>query len=227
MSAIQQLILYATLALLFGLLLGLVIRGRCATCRFFTAYVAYVLVWGTLIMAWPSVFYTSSAWAIGQIAESLLLLGVGIELGYRVLKVFPGARRSAGMLLLIVSVSVAMTVLTAPAPLIHPGSPGSWVLLAYQVFPRLSTGVAWLLTAIGALILWYRLPLEHLEKAVLLGLIPYLLVFTIALNLGTSFGLRFGQHADYAHTTAYLGLVGYWTHVVWGNLKARPCPTAQ
>jgi hypothetical protein len=218
MALLQQLILYATLVLLLGVLVGLVRRRRFTACYSFTAYVTYTLVWGSLIMTWPRVFYTSGSWAIGQIIENLLLLGVGLELGYRVFRAFPGARQSAGMLLLVVFVSVALTVLTTPAPLSHPGGP-AWILLALWVVPRLSTGVAWLLTAIGAVVLWYRLPIGAFEKAILVGLIPYLLIFTIALSVSRSFGFGIGPYATYAHTTAYLVLVGYWTHLVWRARK--------
>ena len=64
--------------------------------------------------------------------------------------------------------------------------------------------------------LWYRIPVEPFGKAIVLGFTPYLVVFTIAMNALSVFGWHQSINvlSGYAHSIAYLALVGYWNVAV-------------
>jgi hypothetical protein len=73
-----------------------------------------------------------------------------------------------------------------------------------------------MLTVLAGLVLWYRLPLGPLPKAILLGYAPYLLVFTIGMSL--LFGTGHPQiraWVGYIDTAAFFLLVNYWCRVAW------------
>jgi hypothetical protein len=87
--------------------------------------------------------------------------------------------------------------------------------LALNLQPYVLAGTVWLFLAISALILWYRLPVVPLHKALLLGFVPYLLIFTVAINLLKAFGGNVRAYAGYLKSAAYVALVAYWAVVAW------------
>jgi hypothetical protein len=100
--------------------------------------------------------------------------------------------------------------------------------LISRVQPLVLFGAIWLLTGIAAVILWYRLPVHPLHKAILVGLVPYLLVFTISLNLIESWGWwEVDDFVIFFPTLAWLLVLGFWTVVAWrpGDVPVRaPAP---
>jgi hypothetical protein len=104
----------------------------------------------------------------------------------------------------------------------------------YQSFlgnlqPRVLYGSIWLFTAIAALILWYRLPVNPFCKSVLLGYVPYLLVFTLTMNvlgvLGKADWER-GWPVRYLNQLAYLALMLHWTRAAWRRVEEPDRPPA-
>ena len=87
--------------------------------------------------------------------------------------------------------------------------------LAMDLQPYVLAGTLWLFLAISALILWYRLPVAPLHKALLLGFVPYLLIFTVALNMLKAYGGSVREYAGYGKNVAYLALLAYWAMVAW------------
>ena len=100
--------------------------------------------------------------------------------------------------------------------------------------PRMASAAIWMLTALAGLVLWYRLPLTPLPRAVLMGYAPYLLVFTIGISLlflPGSPNLR--VWAGYVDPLAYFVLTNYWLRVAWRTAPESallpppaPSPTA-
>jgi hypothetical protein len=86
--------------------------------------------------------------------------------------------------------------------------------------PRVLNGTVWLLTGMAVLILWYRLPVDRFHKAILTGLVPYLLVFTIGLNAIESYNWSksIQEWRNLVDTSAYLLLLGYWARAAWAPL---------
>ena len=86
------------------------------------------------------------------------------------------------------------------------------------------------MTGIAALILWYRLPVDPMHKAILVGWVPYLLVFALGLKFLADHGWdKWLPALNYISTTAYFLLLVYWTRAAWApaGVQARaPAPLA-
>jgi hypothetical protein len=204
--------------ILVVVLLGILVRRRAASCYSFTVYIVAVLVCEVLITAWPVRFHTWNFWVFKEILLIVLKFAIALELAARTFRAFPGARSTArGVALLVVLISLA-AVLSLPAPT-NPGFPE----LASQVVPRIVNGTIWLFTALAAVILWYRLPVDLFHKAILVGFVPYLLVFTVALNLLVVFEgeAKWLAMASYLQSVAYVLLLGYWGYAAWRPLEGR------
>ena len=59
-----------------------------------------------------------------------------------------------------------------------------------------------------------------LHKALLLGFVPYLLVFTVAINLLRAFGGDARAVAGYLKNVAYQVLLAYWVYAAWRRWPA-------
>jgi hypothetical protein len=68
--------------------------------------------------------------------------------------------------------------------------------------------------------LWYHVPLHPIHKAVLLDLVPYLLVFTVVLQVLETFGWVPRDLANHINTTAFVSLLAFWMRVAWRPFMA-------
>jgi hypothetical protein len=85
-----------------------------------------------------------------------------------------------------------------------------------ESIPRMASAAIWILTALAALVLWYRLPLAPLPRAILMGYAPYLLVFTIGMSLLFDPGSqRIRVWVGYVDPLAFFVVVNYWCRVAW------------
>ena len=202
-------------------LVGLLVQGGYRACYSFTVYLMAVLVPDVMSIAWPERFHTWEFWMLKEIVHNLLKFAIALELAIRTFREFPGARATARTVVFLVVLLSLAGVLSVP--------PRHAELqdLASQLHPRILNGTIWLFTALAALILWYRLPVESLHKAILIGFVPYLLIFTIAMNALSSIGWHIHTVAGYAHTGAYFALLCYWTYAAWRPQQAlvRPART--
>jgi hypothetical protein len=202
------------LILLSACLAGLFVRRRQGLCVSFTVYLGAVLLSDTLVLLWPERFHFWSFWVLKESVHNLLKFGIALELTLRTFRAFPAARKTAAGLVLGV---LALTWVSV-------GPPGPWKAtraeeMALNLQPYVLAGTLWLFIAISMLILWYRLPVAPLHKALLLGFVPYLLIFTVAMNLLKAYGGDVRVLAGYVKNVAYLALIAYWTRVAW-----RPAP---
>ena len=160
---------------------------------------------------WPDRFYNWDNYILKEIVHNLLKFAIALELAYRTLRHFTGAlftgRRLVGCVFLAVAV-VALTSLTT-----H-GDPAD-VQLEWHA--RVLNGTIWLFTAVAAVILWYRLPVDPLHKAILVGFVPYLLVFSFVMRAIAELGWTAGGVFQRAHTLAYTALLLYWNRVAWSR----------
>jgi len=222
MATAEKIIVCAGLLLLAVCLTGLFVRRRQALCISFTLYLMAVLASDTLLLAWPARFLTWNFWVFKETVHNALKFAIALELTLRTFRAFPAARRTAAWL-----VGVAVLVLTwvtvgpfsgGPAPLIKASRPQE---LTVALQPYILAGTLWLFLAISVLILWYRLPVAPLHKALLLGFVPYLLIFTVSMNLLKAMGGDVRVTAGYVKNVAYLGLLAFWAIVAW---RAGPPP---
>ena len=116
---------------------------------------------------------------------------------------------TARRLLIVIFVATFAAVAALPAKQAgHVGFVG-------EVMPRILNGTVWLFVALAILILWYRLPVHWFQKAILLSYVPYLLVFTVAMNALGDLGWHRGAWLDQLNVWAYLVLLLFWTITAW------------
>lgn len=213
------------LLLLAACLAGLFVRRRQGLCVSFTLYLAAVFLSDALVLGWTQRFRIWDFWVLKESAHNLLKFGIALELTVRTFRSFPAARKTAAGLVLAVLALTWLTVgLADPTP--RREEAASTKELALNLQPYVLAGTLWLFIAISALILWYRLPVNPLHKAILLGFVPYLLVFTVAINLLRSFGTDVRALAGYLKNGAYQILLAYWAYTAWRRWPERPSAAA-
>src|SRR5262245_32482540 len=209
MSGLQHVIAGVAGTLLVVVFAGLFVRRRYEECLTFALYIGAVILAEFLILLWPAHFYTWECWVLSEIVHNLLKFGIALELAVRTFRVFPGATATARRLLFLV------VVVTGCATVTDPLSTPDYLIIAGDLHGRILHGTMWLFLSLTAVILWYRLPVSSFHKAILLGFVPYLLIFTLAMNLFRSFGWVINEYVGYLHSLAYVALLLYWTSAVW------------
>jgi hypothetical protein len=223
MSTLQTTIAVIGLIIMSVMLTGLAVRRRFDVAYTFTIYLAVVFVTELLSLTWPDPFYRRAFYLQKENVINALRFGVALELMYRTFRAFPGAHRTArGVFLVFVSVTLVIVMAATT------GDQTDVYTLVNKVQPQVLSASVWLFTALAAMILWYRLPVESFHKAILLGWVPYLLIFSAALNYVGSNGSalsegtkRIVELTNYVHTVAYLGLLSYWARAAWAPVGVR------
>jgi len=209
----------ASLALSVGLCLvalgGLVARRRVAVCRSFVPYLGAIALADLLTLSWPGTFFQQWFWFGKELVIHVLRFGVALELAYRTFRAFPSARASVRALALLI-LALTFGIVFAGTTDLEP-APGAEALglLISRVQPRILNGTIWLLTGIAGLILWYRLPVHPWHKAILTGLVAYLLAFSTSLSWIESQGWGVREYANHLHTGAFLLMLCYWAVAAW------------
>jgi hypothetical protein len=205
MSVLQRMIGWVGLLQLFALFGALLVRRHYRRAPIFTLYAGGVALTNTVV----GLHYTWETWMVHQVASAALRFGVALELTYAIFGAFPAAAVTARRVMLAMLVITALTVMSVS------GGDVTYTRFNSETIPRLATGAVWILTALAALVLWYRLPLGELHKAILLGYAPYLLVFTVAMNLLSSIGWHLRSWVGLVDSLAFIILANYWCRVAW------------
>jgi hypothetical protein len=224
-------------ALVLTVLTGLFVRGRYRVCYLFVLYLFVVLgadillLLGTKKVEGDGIlmsvlgakgFYSRKFWFIKELSINLLRFGVALELAYRTFRAFPGARSTArGVLLLLIGITL-VSVLAVTPQVSAENSDDRIEQVVGRLQPRALNGTVWLLTGIAGVVLWYRLPVDHFHKAILIGLVPFLLVFTIGLSLIETNNWNPGtvKSVNNLHTVAYQFLLAFWAWAAWAPFRA-------
>lgn len=220
-----------------AILAGLVARRRYRVCFSFVLYLLVILAADLLRLLGPSRlepasmlfpylgkagFSSRNFWFVKELMITLLRFAVALELAFRTFRSFPGARSTArGFLFLLLAVTLVSIVLVTPlVSAVDQDDRLEQVVGRLQ--PRVLNGTVWLLTGIAGLILWYRLPVDHFHKAILIGLVPYLLIFAIGLDRIESYEWKDSARELFnaVYTTAFLLLLAYWARAAWAPLRA-------
>lgn len=211
----QSAVTAAAILLTMAGLAGILVRRRAGVCWTFVVYLAFIAGADGLMLLWPDHFWHLPFFLGKEFVITVLRFAVALELTYRTFRAFPAARATARGVLLLVLMATLVMVFVGTGNLEAPeGAPALGPLFT-RVQPRVLSGSIWLLTAIAGLILWYRLPVRPLHKAILLGMVPYLLVFSVSLNLLESRGWEIVDSASYLNTLAYLLVLVYWAVAAW------------
>jgi hypothetical protein len=220
MSGAQRIIGFVGSLLVVALLVGLTVRRRHQQCYAFSAYLITILVADLLTILWPERFYRIDFWLAKESLQGLAKFAVAVELAVRTFRAFPGARATARRVIFVVLVMGLIAVLSMPG-----GALKEMSTVADTLLPRVLNGTIWVFAAIAALILWYRLPVDAWHKAILVGFVPFLLVFALAQNSLKTLGWDWREYTNYASTLAYVTLLSYWTYAAWRSEEpSRPLP---
>lgn len=225
MSFAQAALIFLSNAGLVAAFTGLVARRRLYLGYFFPAYLLAVVSLSSTIVLWPDRFHTWSFYWIKESIYSVLKVGVAVELSVTVFHAFPAARRVArGALGLVVLVTLFASWYATPGVSPHESAEQQWADYVVTLHPRITNGTAWLFGSLFGVILYYRLPLHTVHKAIAFGFMAYLLFLTYALDL-----LRrsdFGAHVlvAYANGVGYAAVAFLWAWAAWR--KDAPPPVA-
>jgi hypothetical protein len=213
MSAAQAWIGHASTAMLAVVVAGILARRRYRAWYFFALFLAVALVSGTMIGVWPRRFYTHDFWQAKETALNLLRFAMALELAYRTFRAFPGALSTLRWAVLFVLAVTFVAVFAVS------GGGTEFRSFMTELHPRVLNGSIWLFTAIAALIVWYRLPVDHFYKTVLLSYVPFLLIFTLTMNaLGSVTADRLGW-LSYLYQLAYLAMMIHWAAAAWRRVE--------
>jgi hypothetical protein len=189
-------------------LVGVCAKGRYRQCFAFPVYLVLVLLCDTLVSLWPGRFYVAWFWILQQSAWDLAKLAIGLELGFRLFRGFPGGRPVARLSITGVAIATTMAVLSFPAGL-------TYTAVVLEWHPRVLTGTIWLMTMLALLVVWYRLPVHPFQKAILMGFVPYLVVFVSLLSVLRSHGWVVRPWFNLADACAYLAASSSWAVAAW------------
>ena len=208
MTASQVLIAHAVKLLVLLTLAGILARRRWSACWSFSTYLVVILLCNSLVSFWPEHFYKPWFYLVRTGLYDSLKVAIAIELAYRTFQAFPGARATARQLLLLLVIASSAALMAIPWD-------SSYGAALFEWEPRILTATIWLLNALAVVVIWYRVPIHAYHKAILLGFVPYLLVFTILLRMLRHYGWDILPFVQSAEPAAYLLLMGWWAWAAW------------
>lgn len=165
MSLLAALLTWSCVALEVALLGGLLVRNRLRQCYALGLLVLASLASALVINLCPHC-RTWDFWITKEFTHALVLFALALELSWRAFRPVPRAWRWAR--LAIVGSVVLGATLVAGMP------PGP---VSVRVVPWILAALAWLYTLLGVITLVLRMPEEHLHRAILWGLPPYLMLY--------------------------------------------------
>ena len=188
---------------------GLLARRRTSACVSLPIYLTVVAVADALMVAWPKRFFTPAFYMQKEIVINLVIMAMALELLHRIFRPFPRAHGIArrGTLLVV----LALAALVGGALL----EGAAYRQVVGRLNPLLTDGSVWLMATTGLLAVWYHLPLDAIQKAILLGLVPYLLVFSVISRVVVAIDWHEADAIISVAPLCYIGMLAYWTAVAW------------
>jgi hypothetical protein len=214
MTSWQILVAHAVKILILATLAGIVARRRASLCWSFVAYLAVILAGNSLVSFWPQRFFHATFWLAQQAVYDVLKMAVAVELAYRTFRAFPAAQVTARRVLFGLLVLTSLALMGVPRGL-SGGGPQLYAAALREWEPRVLMGTVWLMNAVALLVVWYRVPVHAFHRAILLGFVPYLIVFTTSLRLLDRYGWDILPLVQSAEPAAYMLLVAWWAHAAW------------
>lgn len=190
-------------------LAGLLLRGRARFCRLFTCYLFVMLLSESLVMVWPSLFWTWSFWLFKQAVFDVLKIATALELAYWIFLGFPGAAERARGVVFLFLVATLIAVIALPNEI---GRDQAGYFLG-QLRARLGVGTAWIFTALAALVRWYRIPLHPMHRTLIISFTGYLLVFSTVMKLAVNQGIT--TFLSTIEPIAYTAICFWWAWEAW------------
>jgi len=204
---LHRILVLAAIGLLTLLGVALFRNGKARHCVCFSVYVAVVVLANVLIQLFPD-YYTPEAYMVKQGIYDSLLFGMSLELSIRTFSAFVGIGKRVRLAL-----AVAVAVSTVAIFLATPASKDYESFIRFQ--PGILTAGIWCLSFVGLLIVWYQIPVPRFTRAILLGFVPYLLVFTVYTDLITRLGWGAIRHLNVLNAAAFDAVAAYWAYTAW------------
>jgi hypothetical protein len=200
---------------MIALLAVLIIRRHYQRLPMFTIFVGGSIASGTFL----KLNYTWNGFMIHSVVTAVLRFGVALELTRCIFGAFPAAAATARR------VMFAILLVTAFVAFVMTGPSATYTRVHAEAIPRLGATVIWILTAVAGLVLWYRLPLAPLPRAILIGYAPYMLLYTVALSLLFSAEAQpYRSLIGYVNSGTFMLLVAYWISVAWRTASESSAP---
>jgi hypothetical protein len=214
MTSSQILIAHAVKVLVLLTLAGILTRRRARLCWSFVAYLGVILIGNSLVSFWPDRFFDAWFWMLQHAFYDALRMAIAVELAYRTFQAFPAAQATARRVLFGLLVITSLALMGLPKGM-SGGSPTLYGTALLEWQPRVLMGTAWLMNALALLVIWYRVPLHAYHRAILLGFVPYLIVFTTLLRMLDRYGWDVLPLVQAAEPAAYMLLVAWWAYAAW------------
>jgi hypothetical protein len=206
-ASVHQALVLVGLGCLLVLCAGLIVRGKVTQCLTFSIYIAAATMFTALFVINPA-SNTPELYLIKQGIYDCLLFGVALELAYKTFAAFRGiAAKVRGCLAALVGLSSALVFFLTP------GSKEYSALGTYQ--PGITTAGLWCLTFVALLIVWYQIPVPAYTRAIILGYVPYLVVFVVCIDLIGLRGWSVVPITNLFNAAAYDVAVGYLAYSGW------------
>jgi len=212
----EKAVLATEVCLAAAVLAGLIVRGHWRSCYAFCLYLVAFGIFEGAILAFPARFFRLDFWLAKEAVEALLKLAVAFEIAARIFWRLPTARTIFTLTFLICLLAIAGAV----APTVG----ADLDVVASVGLPRLLYGTALIFAGLLAVCLWFHVPLYPIHKAILVGFVPYLVAFTMVLQILQTFGWDVRGAANYLNTIAFIALLGFWTRAAWRRVSVSEAP---
>ena len=207
MTGIHRALGLLGVCLLVVLIYTLFRRSKARQCVIFSTYVVAAALFTSLILLFPA-HYSPEAFMVKQGIYDSLLFGMALELAIRTFAAFTGIAR-----LVKLSLAAAVALSTVVIFVATPASPDYASFIRFE--PGITAAGIWCLAFVGLLIVWYQIPVPAFTRAIILGYVPYLLVFTVYTDLITRLGWGAIQNLNLLNAVAYDAVAGYWVYSAW------------
>jgi hypothetical protein len=202
----------------------LIFRGHHRYLPVFTVYAGGLALGSVALgLAYALDYRTWWVWIGYEVMSAALRFAVALEMAHAIFGAFPAAAMTARRL------TFALLMLTVVSAMAVPEASGHYTRWTAEMITRVGTGAVWIFTGLSALVLWYRIPLTGMQRAILLAYTPYLIVSAAATSVLSVFGWQVREQVGYVDTLAYLTLVHYWCQVAWRTVPQAvitPSPAA-
>lgn len=207
MSTIISGLVVLGFSLLVALCAGLVARHKAFQAITFSLYVTAATLYTGLFLFSPG-SNTPEAFMVKQGIYDALLFGMALEISFKAFAAFRGIAAMARGLLAgsVVLSSIAIFFLT-------PANQQYADIGRYQ--PGITTAGLWCLAFVALIIVWYQIPVPPFTRAILLGYVPYLVVFVVCLDLIERRGWGVIANVHILNAAAYDAAAGYLAYAAW------------
>jgi hypothetical protein len=186
-------------------LAGLFRTGRARLCWSFTALVAAALLGNLLTQAHEALFQSWTWWHLKQLTYAALYMAIAVELASSLFVALPRARLRA-LVVLVTLIGVAILGVSTVS-----GIGPFEIMIDFQ--PRVRLAAGWMLASVIGMALYYRVPIHHFHRAILIALGAYLAAFSWFIALVKITG--HWEHLKFLDPLCYAAAVAVWAWAAW------------